>query len=153
MAGIRPIDLVDGDDRLEADLQRLADHELGLRHRTLGGVDQHDRAVHHVEDALDLAAEIGVSRRVDNVDAGILPHDRGRLGENGDAALLLQIAGIHGALGDTLVFTHRAGLLEERVDQCGLAMIDVRDDRDIAEIHASQLGKVAGAGTCGPGGA
>ena len=75
MALVRPVDLVDDDDRLQADLQRLAEHELGLRHRAFGGIDQHDGAVHHVEDALDLAAEIGVAGRVDDVDAGVLPDD------------------------------------------------------------------------------
>ena len=68
---VRAVDLVDHDDRLEAELERLGDHELGLRQRALGGVDQHQRAVDHVEDALDLAAEIGVARRVDDVDAGV----------------------------------------------------------------------------------
>ncbi len=61
-AGVRPIDLVDDDDRLEAARQRLGDDELGLRHRPLGGIDQHEDAVDHAEDALDLAAEIGVAR-------------------------------------------------------------------------------------------
>ena len=86
-AGVRAVDLVDGDDGPQAELQRLADHELGLRHRPLGRVDEHDGPVHHVEDALDLAAEIGVAGRVDDVDAGVLPDDGGRLGEDGDAAL------------------------------------------------------------------
>ena len=90
----------------------LRDHELGLRHRPFGGVDQDDRAVHHGQDALHLAAEIGVARRIDDVDAGVLPDDRGRLGEDGDAALLLEIVRIHGALGDALVFAEGAGLLD-----------------------------------------
>ena len=57
------------------DLERLRDDELRLRHRPFGGVDQHDGAVHHVEDALDLAAEIGMARRVDDVDARVLPEE------------------------------------------------------------------------------
>ena len=61
-AGVVAIDLVDGDDRPKPDLERLRHHELGLRQRPFGGIDQHDGAVHHVEDALDLAAEIGVAR-------------------------------------------------------------------------------------------
>jgi hypothetical protein len=88
-----------------------------------------------VEDALDLAAEIGVAGRVDDVDARVLPVDRGRLGEDGDAALLLEIVGIHRAFGHALVLAERAGLLEQFVDQRGLAMVDVRDDRDVAEFH------------------
>ena len=90
-ARVRLVDLVDGDDGLEADLQRLADHELGLRHRPFGRVHEHDRAVDHGEDALDLAAEIGVAGRVDDVDARVLPHAPRCLGQDGDAALALEV--------------------------------------------------------------
>ena len=132
------VDLVDADDRLEADLERLADHELGLRHRPFGGVDEHDRAVDHRQDALDLAAEIGMARRVDDVDAHVLPHDRGRLGENGDAALALEVARIHHPLGDALVLAERARLLEQPVDERRLAMVDVGDDGDVAKLHGRE---------------
>ncbi len=120
------------------------DHELGLRQRTLGGVDQHQRAVDHVQDALDLAAEIGVARRVDDVDAGVVPEDRGRLGEDGDAALALQVVGIHRALGDLLVLAEGAGLLQQAVDQRGLAMVDMGDDGDVAQIHKRFRNRAAG---------
>ena len=134
-ARIGAVDLVDHDDRLEADLERLRHHELGLRQRTLGGVDQHQRAVHHVEDALDLAAEIGVARRVDDIDAGVVPENRRRLGEDRDAALALEVVRIHRALGDLLVLTEGAGLLQQAVDQRGLAVVDMGDDGDVAQVH------------------
>ena len=126
---IRPIHLVDHHDGLEADLERLGHDELGLRQRTLGGVHQDQRPVHHIEDALHLAAEIGVAGRVDDVDAGAVPVDRGHLGENGDAAFALQVVGIHRALRHPLVLAEGAGLLQQPVDQSGLAMVDVGDDR------------------------
>src|SRR5437868_9775189 len=87
MALVRPVDLVDGDNRPEADLQRLGEHELGLRHRSFGSIDEEHRAVDHIEDALDLAAEIGMAGSVDDIDAGVLPDERGHLGKDGDAAL------------------------------------------------------------------
>ena len=145
--GVRLVDLVDADDGLEADLERLADHELGLRHRAFGGVHQHDRAVDHREDALDLAAEIGVAGGVDDVHAGVFPKHRGRLGENGDAAFLFEIVRVHDALGDPLVVAEGAGLLEQTVDQRGLAVVDVGDDGDVAQFHgANQLSADAGKG-------
>jgi hypothetical protein len=58
----------------QAERQRLAGDELGLRHRAFGAVDQQDHAVDHREDALDLAAEVGVAGGVDDVDARALPH-------------------------------------------------------------------------------
>ena len=129
------VDLVDDDDGLQPHLQRLRHHELGLRQRTLGGVDQHQGAVHHVEDALDLAAEVGVAGGVDDVDAGALPLDRGRLGQDGDAALALEVVGIHGAFDLALVLAVDARLLQQPVDQRGLAVVDVGDDGDIAKVH------------------
>ena len=117
------------------------DHEFGLRQRAFGGVDQHQRAVDHVEDALDLAAEIGVAGGVDDVDAGVLPLHRGRLGQDGDAALALQIVGVHRALGDLLVVAEGAGLLQQTVDERGLAVVDVGDDGDVTKVHGSSSGR------------
>ena len=62
-----------------------------------------------------------------------LPEERGDLGQDGDAALALQRVGIHGALGDLLAGAEGAGGAEQHVDQGRLAVIDMRDDRDIAE--------------------
>ena len=136
---VRAIDLVDRDDRLQTKLQRFANHELGLRHRALGGIDQHDHAIDHRQDALYLAAEIRVTRRVHDVDLHILPMHRGTLGQDGDAAFALQIVGIHRALDLTLVFAIGAGGLKQAIDQRGLAVIDVGDDCDIAKIHGATL--------------
>ena len=134
-AGVGLIDLVDGDDRLQADLQRLADDEFGLRHRPFGGVDEHDGAIDHRQNALDLAAEIGMAGRIDDIDAGVLPGDRGRFGQDGDAALFFEIVRIHHALGDPLIVAEGAGLLQQAVDERGLAVVDVGDDGDIAQLH------------------
>ena len=135
MALVGPIDLVDDDNRLEAELQGLAEDEFGLRHRAFGGIDEQYRAVHHVEDTLDLAAEIGMAGRVDDVDAGVLPDERGHLGEDGDAALALEIVRVHGALGDLLIIAEGAGLGEQPVDHGGLAVIDMGNDGYVAEFH------------------
>ena len=36
---------------------------------------------------------------------------------------------------DLLVVAERAGLLQQPVDQGRLAVVDVRDDRDVAQVH------------------
>ena len=100
-----------------------------------GRVDQQHHAVDHRQDALHLAAEIGMAGRVDDVDARAVPFDRGAFGQDGDAALALLVVGVHGALVHVLVLAHRAGLLEQLVDQRGLAMVDMGDDGDVADIH------------------
>lgn len=82
--GIGLVDLVQNDDGAQAKRERLRGHELRLGHRPLGGIHEQNDTVYHRQDALHLAAEIGVARRVDDVDPRRLPLDRGRLGENGD---------------------------------------------------------------------
>ena len=56
---------------LEAEGQGLAGHEAGLGHRAFDRVDQQQHAVDHRQHALDLAAEVGVARGVDDVDVGV----------------------------------------------------------------------------------
>ena len=97
-----PVDLVDHEDDRQLARERLAQHEPGLRQRPLGGVDEQDDAVDHRQPALDLAAEVGVSGGVDDVDRhGPLRRrrpgvaDRGVLGQDRDALLPLQVAGVH----------------------------------------------------------
>ena len=136
--GVRPVDLVDHDDRPQTLAQRLADDELGLRHRSLGGVDQHQDAVDHAENALDLAAEIGVAGRVDDVDPHVPPDDRGAFGEDRDAALAFELVRIERPLGDLLIGAKGAALAQHRVDQGRLAVVDMGDDRDVADIHESK---------------
>jgi hypothetical protein len=48
---------------------------------------------------------------------------------------LLEVVGVHHALGDALVFAEGAGLLQQLVDERGLAMVDVGDDGDVAQVH------------------
>ncbi len=50
---VRPVDLVHHDDRRQAALERLAQHEAGLRQRPFRGVHEQDDAVHHRQRALD----------------------------------------------------------------------------------------------------
>ena len=66
--GSGAVDLVDDDDRSQAQRERLLKHGARLRHRAFDRVDQQQAAVGHVEHALDLAAEVGVAGRVDDID-------------------------------------------------------------------------------------
>src|SRR6202000_1664690 len=71
------------------------------------------------------------------VDAGVLPLHRGGLGENGDAALALEVVGVHRALRDLLVLAIGAGLLQQAIDQRGFAVVDVGDNGDVTKVHSS----------------
>ena len=58
------------------------------------------------------------------VDGRVLREDR-------DAALALELVDVHHALGDALVRAEGAALMEQGVDERGLAVIDVSDDGDV----------------------
>jgi hypothetical protein len=135
---IRAVDLVDDQDDRQLGLQRLAQHEAGLRERALAGVDEQGDAVDHGEAALDLTAEVGVAGSVDDVDgdgllvAGGLVADRRVLGENGDALFPLQVHGVHGAVGHLAARVGLAPLAQHGVDQGCFSMVHVGDDGDVA---------------------
>ena len=134
-ARVGAVDLVDADDRRQPGLERLLEHEAGLRQRPLGGVDQQHDAVDHRQRALDLAAEVGVAGRVDDVDLHAAVVDGGVLGQDGDAALALEIEGVHDPLHHLLVGAEDAALMQHGVDQRRLAVIDVGDDGDVANVR------------------
>ena len=50
------------------------------------------------------------------------------------AALAFEIAGVHHAVNDRLIFAVHAALLEHLIDQRGLAMVDVRDDCNVTNF-------------------
>ncbi len=133
-ARVFAVDLVDDDDGLGADFERLAEHELRLRLRAVEGIDDEEHAVDHLKDALDLAAEVGVAGSVDDVDVVILVLERGVLGLDGDAFFALEVHRVHDALDDGLVGAKGAGLPEELVDQRGFAMVIVGNDGDVANF-------------------
>ena len=144
--GVGAIGLVDHEDDGQMSGQRLAQHEPGLRQRSLGRVDQQQHAVDHGQPALHLTAEVGVTWGVDDVDdcdgsIRVVAVHGGVLGQDRDAFFPLEIAGIHQPVNDVVTAVSQcAGLPQHRVDQGGLAMVDVRHDGDVAEkgadIHA-----------------
>src|SRR3989344_1562663 len=86
---------VDDDNRAQAELERLFEHKARLRHRALlRAYHQQDR-VYRAQDALHLAPEVGVARRVHDVYLGSFVLNRRVFGVDGDAALELQSVGVH----------------------------------------------------------
>jgi len=90
-----------------------------------------------------------VARCVHDVDAGFAPQDRRGLGKNGDAALALQVVGIHRPLDLALVVPVGAGLLQQAINQGGLAVVDVGDDGDIAKHDRSKPIRAPRGPVCG----
>ncbi len=137
-AGIGAVNLVDDDDGLQTGFQSLAEDVTGLGQRSLGGIDQQHDAIDHLESALHLAAKVGVAGGVHNVDLAAVVVDGGVLGQNRDAALTLQIVGVHDAIGDLFIGAKGSGLAKHGVDKSGLAVVDMGDDGDVANRLAQR---------------
>ena len=146
---VRTIGLVHAQDNRQLGFQSLAQHEAGLRQRAFGCVDEQHDAINHGDATLDLAAEIGVTRSIDDVEGdafrmAVLGGQRtgvlhsGVLGEDGDALLTFQIIGIHHTIRNFLTFVEHVGLCQHGIDQRGLAVIDVCHNRYISNIAANR---------------
>ncbi len=132
--GVGPIDLVDDQDDRKPRLERLAEHEPGLWQRALGGVDEKEHAVDHGQAALHLAAEIGVTGRVDDVHLHAAPSHGGVLGQDGDALLALEVTRVHDPVGHLLMGAESSGLAQHGVDERRLAVVDVGHDGHISDV-------------------
>ena len=139
---VRLVNLVDDDDWFELLLQCLAEDVLRLRHRAFECIDEQQDAVDHVQHALDLAAEVRMARGVDDVDFDAVVHDGRVLRQDRDAALTLDVARVHDALLDLLVRAEDMALLEHRIDERRLAVVDVRDDSDVSQIFVRTHEKI-----------
>ena len=136
--GGRQIDLVEHRHDLVIVVERLVDVGERLRLDALAGIDHKQRALTGGERAVDLIGEVDVAGRVDEVEdvglavtgAVIEPH---RLRLDGDAALALDIHRIEHLL-DHFALLEPAGRLNQPVGQRRFAMIDMGDNREIADV-------------------
>ena len=138
--GVGAVDLVHDDHDAQAALKGVGEHETRLRLGALISVHDKKGAVGHVQHALDLAAEVGMARGVDDVDLDVLVVNGDVLGQDGDTALALLIVGVQNALLHFLVLTEHVGRPQQAVDQRGLTMVDVRDDGNVAKAFLLHTG-------------
>ena len=73
---------------------------------------------------------------VDDVDFGVLIMNGRIFGKDGDAALALEVVGVHHAFRHLLVGAERAALLEQLVHQRGLAVVNVRNDGNVSDSRS-----------------
>ena len=138
------VHLVDHHDGGEPEFERLAQDETRLGHGPFEGVDQEQHSVRHLEHALHLTAEVGVAGGVDEVDLDILVVGRHILGQDGDPALALEVVVVEDQVAGRLAGIDDVAVVDDLVHQGGLAVVDVGDDRDVAESahgRGSDLGR------------
>ena len=135
--GALQIDLVDDGN----DFESVIDCEVGvgerLRFDSLRGIDDEQRAFARRQRARDFVGKIHVAGSVDQVELVGLAvlrgvHHADGVGFDGDAALALQVHGVE-HLGLHLARGERSGEFQQAVGQRGFTVVDVRDDREIAE--------------------
>ena len=127
------VDLVHHEDHRHVAVQRLAEHEPGLRQRASEASTSSTMPSTIDRPRSTSLSEVGAAGGVDDVDDHLLALGRralvvhgGVLGEDRDALLALELTGVHGALVDVLVLAESAGLVQHRVHQGRLAVVDVR---------------------------
>ena len=150
--GGRQVDLVEDGQDLEVVVERLVDVGERLRLHALAGVHHQDGALAGRQRARHLVGEVDVAGRVHQVELiglavlGLVVEAHG-LRLDGDAALALDVHGIqdlvfHLPVGDV------AAQLDEPVGERRLAMVDMGDDREVADevgcCHGAVL-SIAGA--------
>ena len=136
--GAGQVDLVEHRDQLEAVLDRQIGVGDGLRLDTLSGVDDQQRPLAGGEAARHLVGEVDVPGRVDQVQVVGLavggpvvdPHG---LGLDRDPALALEVHRVED-LGAHLLRVDGAGDLEDAIGERRLAVVDVGDDREVADV-------------------
>ena len=136
--GGRQVDLVEHRHNLVPGVERVIDVGQRLRLDPLARVDHQERALAGGERTRHFVGEVDVARRVHEVeDIGLAVlgpvFEAHRLRLDGDAALALDVHGIEHLL-DHVALRHCPGLLDEPVGQRRLAVVDMGDDREVADV-------------------
>jgi len=110
-----------------------AHEETGLRLYALHGRDDEDNAVQDAKHPFNLGDEVGVTRRVDQVDDHVLDRERdhGRL--DGDPSLSFQSEGVslRCPLVDASYGLNDTGGVEKPLGKRGLTCVDVGEDPQV----------------------
>ena len=142
--GRRQVDLVQHRDDLVMGVDGLIDVGQRLRFDALAGVDHQQTALAGGQAAAHLIGEVDMAGRVHQVEGvglavGGLVGEADRLRLDGDAALFLEIHVVEHLAGHLAVGQAAAGL-DQPVRERGLAVIDVRDNREVADAFERRVG-------------
>ncbi len=138
---LRAVDFIDAYDNGKLQFQSLAQNEFCLRHSAFKGVHDENNAVYHFQDALHLAAEIGMARSIDNIDFGIFINNGSVFGQNGNPPFPFDIVGVHNTFRNFLIFTENAALFQQFVHQCSLAVVNVGDNSNVSYVFSGLFHK------------
>ena len=130
----RTVHLVDEGNSRHSILVGLPPNGFGLRLDPAHSAENGDGAVQNAKRSLDFGGEVDVTRRIDDVDAMVVPEASGGGGRYCNTALLLLLHPVH--RGSAFVhFTNLvidAGVIKDSLRGGGFAGIDVGHDADIS---------------------
>lgn len=131
------VDLVDEEERRDAQSLERAHQDAGLRLDALDRRDDQDGAVQYAEHPLHLGDEVRVARGVDEVDGHVLDRERDDGGLDGDTALPLQCerVGPGAAVVDAADLVDHTGRVQQPFGQTGLTRVYVREDSEVEQVH------------------
>ena len=132
------VDLVEHGHDFMPRVERLIDIGERLRLDALAGVHHQQRALAGMKGARDLIGEVDMAGRIHQIEDVIpailrLVVETHGLRLDGDAALALDIHGVEHLL-DHVAGGDRSGLLDQAIGKRGFAVVDMGDDREIADI-------------------
>jgi hypothetical protein len=131
------VGLVDEDQRRHAQAPQRVHQHARLRLNALDGRDDEHRAVEHAQDALDLRDEVGMPRRVDEVDRDVADPERHDRGSDRDAAAALERerVGLRRAVVDAAELVDDARGVEQALREGRLTGVDVGEDSEVERRH------------------
>ena len=130
---ISAVNLVDHHHRRQAGFKSFAQHIARLRQWAFTGVHQQHDSIYHFQCALHLAAKIAVAGCVHNIDLYIVVPDGGVLRQDSDAALTLQLVGVHHAVNQGFIGAECAALPQHGVYKRGFSVVNVGDNGNVAD--------------------
>lgn len=144
------VNLVDNDNWLDSLTQSLSQHGFGLDTDTFNTVDDNQSTVSNSQSGGDLRREVNVTWGVNQVNqelsaVGLLldlldgfliegSEQRNSSRLNGNTSLLLILSGIHKSGVTSLSGGDNTSLLDQRIGQGGLTVIDVGNDGDVTDV-------------------
>ena len=127
------VHLVDDHNGFQSQFDGLAQHKSRLWHGPLKSIHHEEHSIGHFQHALNLAPKVRVTGGVDEVDFDIVPRGADILGQNGDAPLAFEVVVVEDEFASVFSFVNDVALVDDLVDEGGLAMVDVGDDGHVAD--------------------
>ena len=126
------VDFVKNNKRLFAEAECLFKNKSCLRHTPLKCVNKQYNTVNHLENTLNLTAEIGMTWGVNNVNFDAVVHYGCRLWKDCDTSFTLKVIRVHYSFFYIFICSENTALLQKLVNQSSFAVVNMGDNCNIS---------------------